>query len=510
MNESSSNKTQISKDLVAYVSSMDFGQEDGGYYYKSDAAGARTTTRGKGKGIKFKAINSFPEGNDIDLVIKSTTFGIDSTDGIWINGENKPMAQVASTGTNAKKEISFAEFSAIDVTDTSIFGTKASPGWIKFSVSLPANQKLTNLRMGSTYKVGISDMEVLMDWDKVALKLDSLDPVNDTSDMSDFSIDEMLKDLDNAEVKRLVNNVNIDALPVYFMVQRPQGALADLVNGISFEGKIYLSYTEDSTPKTEYVVGSSAANGNLDFCNAMTWPSTDKTITKKFTTADYSKDKDFAEILNKRAKNLKVNYNISVSGGAAVDLYKARLDSMSASDTCEIAVDMAAVLPLKFKTKAETVLDVYDLAELDDMKTKSDLLDRSDVSKTEDYEKAAKSIEHLRINYNLINSALDGLAATLTIDDTHSGDSQYSGITKTVDFTAGNVSDDFVNFNDEEIAKILTHFFKPAMKLTIPDGQAITVLRGAAESTTAFGINPIVELQLDADSPINIKDLIKK
>jgi len=205
-----------------------------------------------------------------------------------------------------------------------------------------------------------------------------------------------------------------------------------------------------------------------------------------------------------------VNYDISVSGGTVVDLYKARLDNMSPSDTCDIAVEMAAVLPLKFKTTADTSLDIYEMAKLDDLKTKSDLLDRSDVSKTEDYEKAANSIKYLRLNYNLINSALNGLDATIELDDTHDGDSKYSGIKKTVNFTANNALDDYIEFDREEIKALLTHFFKPKMTMTVASGQEIKVLRAAVDSPTSLGISPVVTLKLDENSPIDIKDIIKK
>lgn len=518
MNSTSANRTKVSADMVKYVTTMDFGQQPttpDGYYYKSDAGGNITATKGKGKGVKFNVVNSLPAGNDIALEIKSTTFGIDSTDGMYVNGESAPASDVKipAKGNLSKTALSFAEFTSIDVTDTSKFGTASSPAYINFSVTLSDSQKLKDLRMGSTYKIAISDSEVLMDWDRVGLKLNSLDPVTDESDFSDFSIDEMLKEIDNPEMKRLIDNSELVSLPVYFLVQKPVGALADLVSGITFDGKIYLTYTESSTSKTEYVVGSSSAAETLSLCEPMLWPSLDKVVTKKFETigTDYSFYKDIADVLNKRAANLKVNYNISVSGGSVVDLYKARLDSMSSSDTCDIAVEMAAVLPLHFKTKNSTTMDLYGLANMD-IDDKDDLLDRSDVSKTKDYEDNASSIKYLRINYNLINSALDGLEATIDIDDTHAGEpnaAQYSGITRTLHVTGNNQSDDVVDFKPDEIQKVLTHFFKPKMTLTVAKDVELKVWRHAVESPTALGISPVITLKLDENSPIDIKDLIK-
>lgn len=516
MNSTSANKTKVSADMVKYVTTMDFGQQPttpDGYYYKSDAGGNITATKGKGKGVKFNVVNSLPAGNDIALEIKSTTFGIDSTDGMYVNGESAPASavKIPAKGDASKTALSFAEFTSIDVTDTSKFGTASSPAYINFSVTLSDSQVLKDLRMGSTYKIAISDSEVLMDWDRVGLKLDSLDPVNGNTDLSDFSIDEMLKEIDNPEMKKLINNSELVSLPVYFLVQKPVGALADLVSGITFNGKIYLTYTEASEP--EYIVGSSGAVASLSLCEPMLWPSLDKVVTKKFVTegTDFSFYKDIAYLLNERATNLKVNYNISVSGGAVVDLYKARLDSMSSSDTCDIAVEMAAVLPLHFKTKNSTTMDLYGLANMD-VDDKDDLLDRSDVSKTKDYEDNASSIKYLRINYNLINSALDGLEATIDIDDTHAGEpnaSQYSGITRTLHVTGNNQSDDVVDFKPDEIQKVLTHFFKPKMTLTVAKDVELKVWRHAVESPTALGISPVITLKLDENSPIDIKDLIK-
>ncbi len=515
MNSTSANKTKVSADMVKYVKTMDFGQQTAtpdGYYYKSDADGNITAAKGKGKGVKFNVVNSFPAGNDIAVEIKSSTFGIDSTDGMYVNGENASASDVKipAKGNQSKNAISFAEFSPIDVE-----GTLSAGDYINFSVKLSNSQTFSNLVMGATYKIAISDSEVLMDWDKVVLKLDSLDPVNDVSDMSDFSINELLKEIDG-EVSKLVNNCDIkkDNLKAYFMVQRPAGALASLVSGVNFNGKIWFTYKDSSSvAKQTYIIGETGAE-ELDFCDSFNWPSTTQTLTKKFAAqgTDYSfVYDDLADVLNERGTDLKVHYDITVAGGSECSLWKAKMDSMTSADTSTIAVEMALVLPLHFTTKASTTMDVYELAKMD-VSDKDDLLDRSDVSKTEEYEKIAKSISYFRINYNLINSALGNVAATIEIDDSHSGEAgaaQYSGIKKTVQVTVGNASDDVVDFSPEEIKSVLTHFFKPKMTLTVAKDVELKVWRHAVESPTALGISPVITLKLDENSPIDIKDLIK-
>ena len=513
MDENTPNKTQVSADLVKNVSLLEFGQLNAGAYYRRDASGVVTSTRCDGKGIKFKAVNSLPAGNDIELVILSETFGIDSTDGIWFNGHEESGAFITSTGTQDERDFLFAEYGSLDITDHGRFGTADSPAWIKFSVKFAPSQTVKNLLMGTTYKLSVKEMKSVMDWDKAALKLDSLAPVNDQADMSDFSIDEIFSGMDNDEVKKLVDNCDIENVPVYFMVQKPAGTLADLAEGITFEGKIWLSYKDSSSAAKEvYIAGTDSSSESLLPCDSFNWPDAGQTVTKKFQTGgkDYSFFKDLAGVLNDKSTELKVNYNVVPSGGSAVDLYKARLDAMGPSDTCKISVEMAAVLPLKFKTTAESALDLYELAELNELKDKDDMIDRSDVSSTEDFAKAADSIKYLRLNYNFVNRALGDVAAVIEIDDTHGGDAKYSGIKKTINLTTGDSSDDIINFDRSEAKAFLTHLFKPAMTVKIPAAQKITLFRAAAESAESIGINPVVEMRLDENCPVNIKDLIKK
>ena len=98
----------------------------------------------------------------------------------------------------------------------------------------------------------------------------------------------------------------------------------------------------------------------------------------------------------------------------------------------------------------------------------------------------------------------------IEIDDTHGGDAKYSGIKKTINLTTGDSSDDIINFDRSEAKAFLTHLFKPAMTVKIPAAQKITLFRAAAESAESIGINPVVEMRLDENCPVNIKDLIKK
>ena len=117
MDNTTENKKTVPLELVGYVHRINYGQASGGAYYKSDASGAITTTKAQGKGIKFKAINSFPAGNDIQLEIVSETFGIDSTDGaIYEDGVLAAAAKIPGKGNELVFDKSFSEYDDIDVT----------------------------------------------------------------------------------------------------------------------------------------------------------------------------------------------------------------------------------------------------------------------------------------------------------------------------------------------------------------------------------------------------------
>ena len=502
MSDTTPNKTQLPAELVAYVKTVNFGQLSGGVYYKSDKAGNITTTKGLGKGIKFKAINSLPAGNDIDLIVKSDTFGIDKN------------AAITAKGNESVYEKSVADFGDIDVTDASKFGDKDNPAYIKFSVSLSDAQAFSNLEMGKTYKIAVSEPQTLFDWDRIEMDLSLVDPVADKADLSDFSIDSMMSEVDG-ELKKLADNCEFVSLPVYFFVQKPNGPLAGKIGDVTIKGEIFLEYKDStSTTKKEYIAGSDGSPESMNTCDLVDWPASGQQFTKVFKTkgTDYSFMHDMADVLNERPKDLMVNYSMKIGNGSSLfSLYKAELDSEAASSgAISIAVDMAAVLKFKLNVATETDWDIYKIADID-MDSEKALMYRDSVSDTATYGKYAGAISYMRLNYNFINKAVDGLKATVIVDDKHVGEpdaAEYSGIYRKIEITGSDTSDDVINLSSAEIKAALTHFFKPKMTVTIPKGE-VSVRRSAIESSSALGISPMVILQLNSSTAVDIKDIIE-
>ncbi len=511
MNDTTENKKQISKEMVAYVNKITFGQKSGDYYYKSDADGNITSTKGQGKGIKFKAVNSFPVGNDIQFDIVSETFGIDSTDGsIYDNGEPVAAAKIHAKGNENAFDQSFAEFSDITVSDPAIFGDKDNPKYIMYRVVFSSTQNFVNLALGQTYKISVSDAQMLFDWDMVNINLANADPVEDAVDLADFSIDTIMDEVEG-EVSKLVDNCEFETVPVYFFVQKPDGSLADTVGDISLEGKVFFEYTgSDSVTKKDYVAGGESETSTMYVCDSFDWPEMGTVFTKKFETlgTDYSFSADIADTMNARPSSLTVNYSMAIAGGSTISLYKARFDTLGKDEKSSIAVEMAAELPFKVRVTQDTDLDIYELSKMD-MSDKDDLMDRTSVSKTEEFAKYVGAISLFQVNYNFINTGVNGFNAVVKVDDTHEGEAAaptYSGVVRSLDLTGG--ADHKVVFTSEEIKAILTHFFKPKMTMTVKKG-VLSLNRDAVESTSAIGVNPTVLLQLNDSVAVDIKDIIK-
>ncbi|MBO7122192.1 MAG: hypothetical protein J6V90_02790 [Treponema sp.] len=501
MDETTPNKTQLPAEMVAYVKNINFGVDNGsGVYYKSDKDGNVTTTKGLGKGIKFKAVNSFPAGNDIVMTVTSTTFGINSTDAI----------EAKANETAFDKSI--AEFGDIAIT-SAIHGDKDDPKYINFSVSLSDAQSFMDLEMGKTYKIAVSEPAMLFDWDKINVDFATATPVEDKADLSDFSIDELMSEVDG-EIKKLADNCDFVSVPVYFLVQKPKGDLASIIGDVTIDGKVFLTYTDSSSAaQTEYIMGDGSSTEEMKPCDAVAWPASGATFTKKFETKDkdYSFMKEMAPVLNGRPNDLAVNYSMSISGSSACDLYKAYLDDEAQKDSTSIAIEMAAVIPFKLNVSKSTDLDIFKIASMD-MDDQDDLMWRDSVSDTETYAKYSGAISYMSLNYNFINAAIDGFNAKVTVDDRHTGEpnaSRYSGIFREIQITGHDTSDDVITFTSDEIKASLTHFFMPKMTMTVPTGQ-ISLRRTAIESPTSLGISPVVILQLNDNAAVDITDIIKK
>lgn len=501
MDETTPNKTRLPAEMVAYVKTINFGVDDGsGVYYKSDKDENVTSIKSLGKGIKFKAVNSFPIGNDIAMTVQSTTFGINST------------GAIEAKGGEASFDKSISEFGDIAIT-SGTHGDKDNPKYINFSVSLSDAQSFVNLEMGKTYKIAVSEATMLFDWDKIEIDLATATPVEDKADLSDFSLDSIMSEVDG-EIKKLADNCEFERLPVYFLVQKPKGNLASKIGNVTINGEVFLEYKDSSSAaQTEYIAGSSGSPEELKTCDPIDWPASGKTFTKKFETKekDYSFSYNMAPVLNERPSDLAVNYSMGISNSTSCHLYKAYLDYEAQSDATSIAVEMAAVIAFKLNVAKETNLDIYEIASMD-MDDQDDLMWRDDVSDTETYAKYASAISYMSLNYNFINAAIDGFNAKITVDDRHTGEptaGNYSGIFREIQITGHDISDDVIIFTSDEIKAALTHFFMPKMTMIVPVGE-ISLRRTAIDLPAALGISPVVVLQLNDNVAVDITDIIKK
>ncbi len=435
---------EIPAELKKYVTGLDFGYESDGKYYKRNTEGDPTSEESEGFGLRAKYVNTLPAGNNLAISVQSTLFSLD--DELTIAG-----------GTSSKTKTECLEHPTVDF---------SSASKIDFKVSLPNTQILTNLEMGKSYTISLSDVEFVCDWDRISVNLSSMDAIDLDLDLSSLDIQQMLSSADLPDfVKDFVNSIEFEELPVYFYAQKPDdnSALKKVVEGLNINGTVALSYDDkDSNPHNEDLLN----NGSLNFVDPVAWPSGDVTkikssdpIASVLNTDSASFNKDLADIINHKPSNLKVTGNISFAGGSSQDVYASTIAELSSSEPAKIALDVAVVLPLKLKQTKPVIFEPMKLA-YDDWETNNmDLLMRENASTYEEYAQYADLIKYVRITSKSMNNVIPNIEISADIQDAE------SGINKTFAIGSGTST---LDFTGEEIRKVMTSYpFHPDIEVTV-------------------------------------------
>ena len=482
--------SKLPADMLKYVTKVSFGKGSGGTFYKSDKDGNSTGKKSEGLGIKCEIVNSLPKGNDIDITMISNVFKITE--------EDSKDWKISSYGNESSNHASWCVFKDIDF---SRFDPD-NPPYMDFEISLSDNQTLTDLEFGKEYSFSLKDAQFVFDWDSATVKLDALskDKIQDENDLSDLSKEKLLGDLDG-ELGKFVKNIEFSDIKAYFYAQKPSDALNSLVGNIKLDGKVEMTYSLNGVDKVDSVLGS---NKEFSLCPPMNWKTND---SKEFTTdlakTQYIADYDMTKVLQDGVENLKIKYELDISGGQEANVYKATLDSLDEDASTSISVDAAIVFPLKFTIKKDATLDVLEFADFDS--DKKDLLDRKNADDMNDYEEYADYLDYIRLEYNLKNNIVKGFDFTIEVDDRHPGETGYTEI-----YQEFNFSDKNINFSIDDAKKILTNFFMPKIQLKFNEDTEITISRSGLANEESFSISPVFAIKLDGDSPICINDILNK
>ena len=508
--DGSSGSVKLSNELVQYVRTIDFGSEDTVNHYKHNGDGSTTTTKCNVFGITCKVVNSFPSGNNIPITLTSAMFGYNYD------------ASVKGTGTTDATDATWTKYPNVTMPPY----VEGDSYYADFSVTMHDTLELTNLSLGNTYSFGISDATLLNDWDYIYFDASSKD-VKGEQDLSSFNITSLLSALPISAED--IKKIQIAALPVYFYAQKPtNAALKNLIGDVEMDGAIATSYTDsNSAAQKEYILGSESGGTvtteSVTFADAISWP-TDTTTTITSTTAGVSSHikysagdsagasfyKDFAPIINQYPTNLKLTYDMKMSGtkGSSIKIYSKTIDEVKADpsgSTTSIDIDMAAVFAFKLNLVDKITLNIMkftdDTWETD---TTKDLLSREGASSYDSYLTYANAIDYFKMNYSLTNELLPDLPLELDVIDRGA-----SGLNKKISFKNGNNS---FSLSVAEIKNVMTTYpFHPDIDIVLGNDETtaanptiIALQRSALVNKKALAASVNVSIKMNGDTPITV------
>lgn len=510
--------------MLQFVKRITFGEDGGaGVYYKHDSDGVLKTTddyKAEGLGISCNVVNSLPVGNNIPLTIDSSLFDIHLTPSFSGKGNETPVAE---------KWVSYPDL------DLSTYN-ESNPATIDLKVTMGTEDgdkrtvTLSNLKFGDTYKLGLSDVSFKFDWDTITANLSSIELKSDENnpiDLSALDISSMLSNLNAISAADLAK-IEVPSMPVFFYLQNPGDGATDgvgnLLNGLGLKGTMNIGDT--------YLLGSKegdvVTSGTVSFMGtSVPWDSVtdgsvneDSAITPYITkytdavesnwtkdTRKYSFSADLADIINaalagtlssssESESKLTLSYNLQVTGASGTDtvVYHDMLKddgSSSESSGTGLTMDMAARLSLALNLTDDIVMNLSSFignssesesgsgsgSESESSSEPKDLFNRtSENNPLRDFANATSAIDYAKISIKVKNFLLKGVDFGLTVDDTHDGDTRYSGVVMNdtlrlkIDKETGN-GEISMTFSSEDFENVLeSTYFDPDINLVLRQG----------------------------------------
>jgi len=337
------------------------------------------------------------------------------------------------------------------------------------------------------------------------------------------------------------SNVSISNLPMYLYAVKPTGGLGDSFGGISFSGKIYLSYKENGTTKYKDLLN----NGSTSTAA----PSSRSEIALKQNSIPLPEDKDqevFGDSSNVAAylgsnyinvadvlkltdtEELKVNFDIGLNDGGSIKVLRSQLSDDE--DECrELAVDIVAIVPFDLELLAPLrINNVIKLADehyddLDENGYASDLLQREDASSYEEFAKYVDHIQYVGFKYKLTNTLIPNLSIGLDIDDRYTEGDEDSRKVHGTGFHecfAVERSNDYKLFGlkGDSLSKVMTNWpFHPDIYVQLgrdlreeesgsgkyAQVEHLTVRRSGLSDEKGLGVDLIVSAKMDGE-PISV------
>ena len=292
---------------------------------------------------------------------------------------------------------------------------------------------ITELEIGREYSF---QPKIALDYDIDYIKSNLNSDVASLNKEVDTNInldDMLLGDLEDLD--DILDNIQMsDSLMAYITISRPEfkpgeGVTEDPLAALDgFTGTISALYDvpdEDGNAQNQemYLVGSETTPAEISLvARTVDYATiaTNSLITKElFTEGTYSaKITTFGSLLNDAPNNLRLKYDITLTGGDPTDEYLTLTSDQikcltqigqGGSESTKLTVSLAIVFPFEFKLVNEGI-QVDDLLASAGHKQTDDLLkrDSADDSKMDDIKKYSDIVRAIQLNYAIDNRLLMG------------------------------------------------------------------------------------------------------
>ena len=491
-----------------------------------------TTRTGKGFGIRCKVTNTLPAGNDIHLSLNG--FKKPNASGYYYNLSDVTIPSGSESTekewTNTIDQLKFPAYNE---------GTKQYLE-MNATISDATNFPVSDIELGKTYHIGISDMEVIYDWDEVSLKLGGSN-LNFSDEMElPFDLASMMEGLELED--DLLSKIKIPELPLYLYAVKPsEGALASSFGSLNFEGKIYISYKQGEDTKYKKLLGTGgsetrAPSGRADisFKNSLPLPenkeallvgnASDPNNVAHYLNADNSSIcVNVADVLSLTdAEEKKVVYDIGLDGGSNLTIRHCDLTT-EGNSSAELAVDLVTVISLDLQLLAPIKVNVTEFAD-ENYNTPgedgqySDLLQRDDASTYEDYVKYVDSVDYVGFKYKVENQLIPSLDLCIQIKDEHGDTNLGMDPARPLEISLERSSGyKLFKLENEDLLNVMTHYpFHPDFYIqlgrNLSDGESsvyaspesLTVSRSGLSQEKPLGVGLIVAVKMNGDKPISV------
>ena len=475
---------------------------------------------GDGFGVKCKIVNSLPAGNSIPVKISSGS----TTSGLVFDSFT---TELTANGNSDEQEQKLNAYPDVEIKEGRIylnfdFGSEKIINGTTYENCVT----LKNIASGSTYELKISDITLLCDWEKIELSIDDAVKVDGNVDLSSFDLNSMLENLPISadDVKKL----SIGSVNTYFYAQKPENeTLSTLLGDLSLAGTMKASYTDkDSVEQNKTILSDDTS---ISFKTPLIFPEGTTLTTEensdfiaRLSENDASFYTDLSEIINDFPSALKLDYEFNLqtaNSSKNINIYGYQVDSLAASDTSTISVDLLCELPFDFALDGKISMNIREMMQnssdssSEDSESSSstektdqekDLFNRSGETTTEGYYSLAESIDSFKLYYKLdvklldVDDGLDALNANVTLNDS------VSGLNKVLKIDG---KSNELDFTGEEMKKVLkTYPFDPDILVNVGTDDAKTSFRVNREG---FNSSDSLKCRLDVGLKMNGENAIK-